>query len=64
MRSWSVTSTARPDSFVLLARLHRALYDYYTGNTLARDGRLVAVLDWDEAFVCAPEPELFHRLRP
>ncbi|MEV4471953.1 phosphotransferase [Nonomuraea sp. NPDC049504] len=32
--------------------------DYYTGNTLARDGRLVAVLDWDEAFVGAPELEL------
>ncbi|MFC4013258.1 phosphotransferase enzyme family protein [Nonomuraea purpurea] len=32
--------------------------DYYTGNTLARDGALVAVLDWDETFVGAPEVEL------
>lgn len=32
--------------------------DFYTGNTLARDGRLVAVLDWDEAFVGAPELEV------
>ncbi|GAA1740699.1 phosphotransferase enzyme family protein [Nonomuraea bangladeshensis] len=32
--------------------------DYYTGNTLARDGRIVAVLDWDESFVGAPELEL------
>ncbi|MEU7856793.1 phosphotransferase [Nonomuraea sp. NPDC049141] len=32
--------------------------DYYTGNTLARDGRIVAVLDWDETFVGAPELEL------
>ncbi|MFC4907237.1 phosphotransferase enzyme family protein [Actinomadura gamaensis] len=32
--------------------------DYYTGNTLARDGRLVAVLDWDEAVVGAPELEV------
>ncbi|MEU6791560.1 phosphotransferase [Nonomuraea wenchangensis] len=32
--------------------------DYYPGNTLARDGRLVAVLDWDETFVGAPELEL------
>ncbi|MFI7634958.1 phosphotransferase enzyme family protein [Nonomuraea sp. NPDC049400] len=32
--------------------------DYYTGNTLARHGDIVAVLDWDEAFVGAPEVEL------
>ncbi|MFI6928281.1 phosphotransferase enzyme family protein [Nonomuraea spiralis] len=32
--------------------------DFYTGNTLARDGRIVAVLDWDETFVGAPELEL------
>ncbi|RFU36383.1 serine kinase [Actinomadura logoneensis] len=32
--------------------------DYYIGNTLARDGRLVAVLDWDEAVVGAPELEV------
>ncbi|MEV4677959.1 MULTISPECIES: phosphotransferase enzyme family protein [Actinomadura] len=32
--------------------------DYYAGNTLARDGRLVAVLDWDEAIVGAPELEV------
>ncbi|MEV5828225.1 phosphotransferase [Spirillospora sp. NPDC052242] len=32
--------------------------DFYAGNTLARDGRLVAVLDWDEAIVGAPELEV------
>ncbi|TDD88194.1 phosphotransferase enzyme family protein [Actinomadura rubrisoli] len=32
--------------------------DYYEGNTLARDGRLVAVLDWDESFVTTPEFEV------
>ncbi|GAA2596381.1 phosphotransferase [Actinomadura fulvescens] len=32
--------------------------DYYTGNTLARGGELVAVLDWDEAIVGAPELEV------
>ncbi|MFC7590833.1 phosphotransferase enzyme family protein [Nonomuraea antimicrobica] len=32
--------------------------DFYTGNVLARDGRLVAVLDWDEALVGPPELEL------
>ncbi len=32
--------------------------DYYVGNTLARDGRLVAVLDWDAAVVGAPELEV------
>ncbi|MEU7894323.1 phosphotransferase [Nonomuraea sp. NPDC049152] len=32
--------------------------DYYTGNTLARNGVIVAVLDWDEVFVGAPEVEL------
>lgn len=28
-----------------------------TGNTLARNDEIVAVLDWDEAFVGAPELE-------
>lgn len=32
--------------------------DYYAGNTLARNGRLTAVLDWDEAYIGAPETEL------
>ncbi|QXJ25477.1 phosphotransferase [Actinomadura graeca] len=32
--------------------------DYYSANTLARGGRLVAVLDWDECFVAAPEYEV------
>ncbi|TDD20963.1 phosphotransferase enzyme family protein [Nonomuraea diastatica] len=32
--------------------------DFYAGNTLARDGTIVAVLDWDECFVGAPETEL------
>ncbi|SEH01640.1 Ser/Thr protein kinase RdoA involved in Cpx stress response, MazF antagonist [Nonomuraea solani] len=32
--------------------------DFYTGNTLARDDEIVAVLDWDETFVGAPELEL------
>lgn len=32
--------------------------DYYTGNTLVRDGRIVAVYDWDESFVGAPALEL------
>ncbi|WP_188194270.1 phosphotransferase enzyme family protein [Nonomuraea sp. SYSU D8015] len=40
-------------------RLRHPLHgDYYTGNTLARDGTIVAVLDWDESFVGAPEVEL------
>ncbi|WP_027941147.1 phosphotransferase enzyme family protein [Amycolatopsis taiwanensis] len=39
--------------------VHQPLHgDFYTGNTLARDGRLVAVLDWDEAIVGAPELEV------
>lgn len=32
--------------------------DYYAGNMLAAEGRLVAVFDWDEAFVGPPEREL------
>ncbi|MGP3931092.1 phosphotransferase enzyme family protein [Nonomuraea sp. KM88] len=32
--------------------------DFYAGNTLARDGTIVAVLDWDECFVGAPEIDL------
>ncbi|WP_214408618.1 phosphotransferase enzyme family protein [Sphaerisporangium fuscum] len=39
-------------------RRHPLHGDYYTGNTLARDGVITAVLDWDEAFVGAPEVEL------
>ncbi|MEU4724702.1 phosphotransferase [Nonomuraea dietziae] len=40
------------------ARRHPLHGDYYTGNTLARNGAIVAVLDWDETFVGAPELEL------
>jgi Ser/Thr protein kinase RdoA (MazF antagonist) len=32
--------------------------DYYPGNVLAVDNRLVGLLDWDEAFVGMPESEL------
>jgi aminoglycoside phosphotransferase (APT) family kinase protein len=32
--------------------------DYYPGNTLANRGALVAVLDWDDACVMAPEAEV------
>lgn len=32
--------------------------DFYPGNTLVADGRLVALLDWDEALVGPPEREL------
>ncbi|GAA2429244.1 hypothetical protein GCM10010191_48250 [Actinomadura vinacea] len=39
-------------------RRHPLHGDFYAGNTLARDGRLVAVLDWDEAVVGAPEVEV------
>ncbi|GAA2400635.1 phosphotransferase enzyme family protein [Nonomuraea africana] len=39
-------------------RRHPLHGDFYPGNTLARNGTLVAVLDWDEAFVGAPEVEL------
>jgi aminoglycoside phosphotransferase (APT) family kinase protein len=31
--------------------------DYYPGDLLARDDDLVAVLDWDETDVAAPESE-------
>ncbi|SDG89614.1 Ser/Thr protein kinase RdoA involved in Cpx stress response, MazF antagonist [Sinosporangium album] len=40
-----------------LAR-HALHGDFYAGNTLASEGRLVAVLDWDEAIVGAPELEV------
>ncbi|MEV4166523.1 phosphotransferase enzyme family protein [Nonomuraea dietziae] len=39
-------------------RRHPLHGDFYTGNTLARNGTIVAVLDWDETFVGAPELEL------
>ena len=32
--------------------------DYYGGNMLVADGRIVALLDWDEALVGPPEREL------
>ena len=32
--------------------------DFYAGNMLARDGRIVALLDWDEALLCPPTREL------
>jgi aminoglycoside phosphotransferase (APT) family kinase protein len=32
--------------------------DFYAGNTLVRDGRIVALLDWDDAFCGPPEQEL------
>jgi Ser/Thr protein kinase RdoA (MazF antagonist) len=32
--------------------------DYYDGNMLSADGRIVALLDWDETFVGPPEREL------
>ncbi len=38
--------------------IHPLHGDFYPGNVLVRDGRIVAVLDWDEAFVAAPEVEL------
>lgn len=54
-----------PDLDKWLAEFHRRRTvrhplhgDYYVGNTLERDGRLVAVLDWDEAVVGAPELEV------
>jgi len=33
----------------------RRHHDFYRGNLLAADGRLVALVDWDEAFVGPPE---------
>ncbi|MGR6914131.1 phosphotransferase enzyme family protein [[Actinomadura] parvosata] len=39
-------------------RRHPLHGDFYAGNTLARDGAIVAVLDWDECFVGAPELDL------
>ncbi|WP_017594105.1 phosphotransferase enzyme family protein [Nocardiopsis potens] len=54
-----------PDLDRWLAAFHRAgprrhpvHGDFYAGNTLAADGELVAVLDWDEACVAAPEAEV------
>ena len=32
--------------------------DYYHGNMLSDDGRIVALLDWDETFIGPPEREL------
>lgn len=32
--------------------------DFYAGNMLARGGRIVALLDWDEAILGPPEREL------
>jgi Ser/Thr protein kinase RdoA (MazF antagonist) len=32
--------------------------DFYRGNMLVKDGQIVGVLDWDEAFVGPPEREL------
>lgn len=32
--------------------------DFYAGNTLVADGRIVALLDWDEALLGPPEREL------
>lgn len=34
--------------------------DYYHGNLLADDGRIVAIVDWDEAFIGPPEVGLAH----
>ncbi|WP_067462664.1 phosphotransferase enzyme family protein [Actinomadura macra] len=60
-----VPALADPDLDWWLAAFHdRGLArqvvhgDYYSGNTLARDGRLVAVLDWDECLVATPEFEV------
>ncbi|MBO2458434.1 phosphotransferase enzyme family protein [Actinomadura violacea] len=60
-----VPALADPELDRWLATFHRRTTlrhplhgDFYTGNTLARDGRLVSVLDWDEAVVGAPELEV------
>lgn len=38
---------------------HQPLHgDFYAGNLLVRDGKIAAVLDWDEALVGPPELEL------
>jgi Ser/Thr protein kinase RdoA (MazF antagonist) len=34
--------------------------DYYAGNTLVDGGRVVAVLDWDEAYLGPPQREAAH----
>lgn len=34
--------------------------DYYAGNTLAAGDRIVAVLDWDEAYLGPPQREAAH----
>lgn len=39
-------------------RTHPLHGDFYPGNVLVRDGRIVAVLDWDEALISPPEMEL------
>ena len=46
-------------AFLLTHPHHQPLHgDFYSGNLLARDRRIVAVLDWDEALVGPPELEL------
>ena len=56
---------ADPDLDAWLNRFARACLrrhglhgDYYPGNVLARGEQLAAVLDWDEAYIGAPESEL------
>lgn len=44
--------------FTAAARPQPLHGDYYEGNLLARDGHVVAVLDWDEALIGPPEVEL------
>lgn len=48
------------ERFLLQEQQHRQPLhgDFYAGNLLAREGRIVAVLDWDEALVGRPEHEL------
>jgi Ser/Thr protein kinase RdoA (MazF antagonist) len=38
--------------------VHALHGDFYAGNTLVADGRIVALIDWDEAIVGPPEREL------
>ncbi len=46
-------------AFLLHHPHHQPLHgDFYSGNLLARDRQIVAVLDWDEALVGPPELEL------
>ena len=46
------------DNFKSSRRSHAIHGDYYPGNLLFKDDRLVGVIDWDEAAVDAPEVEL------